>query len=187
MPFSRPEHNLYAPVAGLAVLAAMGVERAAAVLSPLGRRAVWTGALLVLGAWTSLSAVRCVAWHDEERLFGAAVEAGSSSPRVWYNYGNTLLRRGAAADAAVAFAGAAERAPHDAAIWTNLGVAHQRQHSYELAERAYRRAAELTPRDAQIFENLGTLYFARGDLAAAREALPPPSSSSQDAPLPVAP
>jgi hypothetical protein len=165
-----PEHNLYAPMAGLGVLAALGTVRAGAAMSPIGRRVAWVGTLAVLAAWTALTAGRCLAWRDEERIFGTAVAAGSSSPRVWYNYGNTLLQRGAAAAAAGAFRGAAERAPRDAAIWTNLGVAEQRQRSYDAAERAYRRAAELAPRDAQIFENLGTLYLARGDLDAARAA-----------------
>ena len=165
-----PEHNLYAPLAGLGVLVGLGVARAGATMSPSGRRAAWVGTLVVLATWTVLSAGRCLAWRDEERLFGSAVAAGSSSPRVWYNYGNTLLQRGAAAAAAAAFSGAAERAPRDAAIWMNLGVAEQRQGSYDAAERAYRRAAELAPRDAQIFENLGTLYLARGDLDAARSA-----------------
>ena len=165
-----PEHNLYAPLAGVGILAALGTVRVAAALSPRGRRAAWAGMLVVLAMWTALIAARMVTWHDEERLFGAAVAAGSSSPRVWYNYGNALLQRGAAAEAVVAFTAAAERAPHDAAIWTNLGVAQQRQRSYAAAERSYRRAAELAPRDAQIFENLGTLYLARRDLDAARSA-----------------
>ena len=116
------------------------------------------------------AAARCTTWHDEERLFGDAVAAGSPSPRVWYNYGNTLLQRGAEVAAAEAYAGAAERAPHDPAIWSNLGVAYQRQRAYAAAERAYRRAAELAPGDAQIYENLGILFVARGDLPAAREA-----------------
>jgi protein O-mannosyl-transferase len=165
-----PEHNLYAPLAGLGVLAAMATARAASVLSPIGRRVAWASALSVLATWTALTAARCQAWRDERSLFGAAVAAGSSSPRVWYNYGNTLLQRGDVAEAVAAFTGAAARAPHDAAVWTNLGVAEQRQRKYAAAERAYRRAAELRPRDARIVENLGTLYLARGDLEAARAA-----------------
>ena len=165
-----PEHNLYAPLAGLAVLGGLGAERARARLSPGRVRAARGAIVLILALWALRSAARCAAWHDEERLFGTAVAAGSASPRVWYNYGNALLQRGAAGSAAEAFAGAARRAPQDAAIWTNLGVARQRQRSYEAAERAYRRANELAPRDAQILENLGTLYVARGDLAAARDA-----------------
>ena len=146
------------------------MARAAVRLPPVGRRAAWASALTVLAMWTWLTAARCLTWRDEERLFGAAVAAGSASPRVWYNYGNSLLQRGATAEAVAVFTGAAARAPHDAAIWTNLGVAEQRQRSYDAAERAYRRAAELAPRDAQIFENLGTLYLARGDRDAARTA-----------------
>ncbi len=165
-----PEHNLYAPLAGLGALAGIGARRVGAQLAPAVRRAALVASALLLVFWAGLSAGRCAAWHDEERLFGAAVSLGSASPRVWYNYGNALLRRGAGAEAAEALEGAAQRAPRDAAIWTNLGVARQRLHAYDAAERAYRRAAELAPREAQIFENLGTLGLARGDLDAARSA-----------------
>lgn len=165
-----PEHNLYAPLAGLGVLAGIGAARVGSVLAPRLRRAALAASALLLAIWAALSATRCVAWHDEEALFGAAAARGSASPRVWYNYGNALLQRGAAAAAAAAFEGAAQRGPHDAAVWANLGVARQRLGDSDAAERAYRRAAELAPREAQIFEDLGTLYLARGDVDAARTA-----------------
>jgi len=165
-----PEHNLYAPLAGLGMLGGIGVCAAATRLAAPARRAGRAAAIGLLAIWCALTALRCLDWRDEERLFGAAVALGSASPRVWYDYGNALLRRGDAGAAAEAYEGAAERGPHDAEIWTNLGVARQRQGSYDAAERAYRRAAELAPRDAQILENLGTLYLARGDLVAARAA-----------------
>lgn len=165
-----PEHNLYAPLAGIGVLSGIGAQRVAARLPAAWRRAAIVSAALLMGIWATITAARCTLWHDEERLFGAAVADGSASPRVWYDYGNALLARGAVDDAAVAFEGAAERGPNDPAIWANLGVARQRQRSYEAAERAYRRAVDLAPRDAQIYENLGTLYVARGDLTAARAA-----------------
>jgi tetratricopeptide (TPR) repeat protein len=165
-----PEHNLYAPLAGFGMLAGLAAERARAGLRPAARRVATATAMVVLASWGVRSAARCAVWHDEERLFGAAVAAGSASPRVWYNYGNALLQRGAVDEAATAFEGAAARGPNDAAVWANLGVARQRQQAYDAAEHAYRRAAALAPRDAQILENLGTLYLARGDLAAARVA-----------------
>ena len=165
-----PEHNLYAPLAGLGVLGALGVERAGAHMPRTARSALPVALAVLLAGWAGLTAWRCTVWHDEERLFGAAVAADSASPRVWYDYGNALLRRGAVDAAAVAYEGAVRRGPNDAAIWANLGVARQRQRSYDAAERAYRRAAELAPADARIYENLGTLYLTRGDLAAARAA-----------------
>jgi protein O-mannosyl-transferase len=165
-----PEHNLYAPLAGLGVLAGLALERARARSSAAGRRALLAATLVVLAIWAVLTAERCTVWHDQERLFANAVAAGSASPRVWYNYGNALLRRGAVVEAATAFEGAAARGPNDAAVWANLGVARQRQGDYDAAERAYRQAAALAPDDAQIQENLGTLYLARGELEAARAA-----------------
>ena len=101
----------------------IGAARAGAELAPVTRRAALAVTVLLLVFWAGRSAVRCVAWHDEEALFGAAVAAGSASPRVWYNYGNALLQHGAVAQAADVLEGAAQRAPGDAAIWTNLGVA----------------------------------------------------------------
>jgi hypothetical protein len=74
-------------LAGLAVLIGMGIER----LQPQWHRVARVAAVAVLALWAVRAAARCTTWHDEERLFGDAVAAGSPSPRVWYNYGNTLL------------------------------------------------------------------------------------------------
>jgi tetratricopeptide (TPR) repeat protein len=165
-----PEHNLYAPLAGIAVLVGIGIARAGAHLSPVQRRVGGAVILAALALCTLRTAIRCFDWHDEERLFGAAVAAGSHSPRVWFNYGNALLRRRADVRASEVFAGGAQRAPRDARMWENLGVALHRQRAYVAAERAYRRAVELAPGEAQIFENLGSLYAAQGNLHAARAA-----------------
>jgi len=155
---------------GIVLLTGLAVEPARARLPPRWRQAAVGTVVAVLALYALRTATRCATWHDEERLFGAAVASGSRSPRVWYNYGNALLQRGADQRAAEAFTGATQLAPNDAPMWMNLGVALQRQRAYEPAERAYRRAAELAPTDAQTYENLGSLYAARGDLAASRAA-----------------
>ncbi len=165
-----PEHNLYASLAGLAALGGLGADRIRARLPTRSQRLVTGTAILLLVSWGVRSGLRAGDWRDEERLFGQAARAGSRSPRVWYNLGNVLLRRGATAAAAEAFEGALRHAPGDAEIWMNLGVARQKEGLLDSALLAYRRAAALAPDNAQLFENLGTLHLARGDMEEAGEA-----------------
>lgn len=166
-----PEHNLYAPLAGLGVLAAIGVMRlAAAIPSPLARGAIVAGLATPLLAWAVASAARLPDWHDEAGLFSSALALGSESPRVWYNAGNARLAGGDFVGAARLLAGAAARAPGDAAALANLGVARQRAGDLVGAQAAYARAAALAPDDAVLWENLGTLAVQRNDADAARRA-----------------
>jgi Tfp pilus assembly protein PilF len=165
-----PEHNLYAPLAGIGMLAALALQRVLRVASATARRRFAGFAVLLLLAWTALSAWRVTQWRDEATLFGAAAAAGSPSPRVWFNYGNTLLARRELAGATRAFETAARLAPGDAVVWMNLGVSRQQLGDYAAAEDAYRRAARLAPDDPRVWENLGTLFLRRSDPVAARDA-----------------
>lgn len=166
-----PEHNLYAPLAGIGLLLAVGVERLLVPLStPLWRRLAAMPFLLPLVAWAAIDTARLPDWHDEARLFGSALALGSESPRVWYNAGTVRLARGDAVGAAQLLAGAAARAPHDAAALTNLGVARQQSGDLIGAEAAYAKALALAPDDAQLLENIGTLALRRRDPAGARRA-----------------
>lgn len=166
-----PEHNLYAPLAGIAALSARGIEGGLRVRHRAARSLVIAGLGLIVLAWCVRTAARTFDWSDEARLFGSAAEAGAASPRVWYNYGNALMRRGALAEAARAYREAVRRSPHDVAAWTNLGVALQRQGQLDEAIAAYRRAEAMAPPTALLLENLGIALFARGDVGAARESL----------------
>jgi tetratricopeptide (TPR) repeat protein len=148
-----PEHNLYAPLAGLGLLSALGIEagrrRAAAPL----RTAAVAVAIVVLLALAVRTTGRVFDWVAENELFGSAVAAGSLSPRVWFNYGNTLLERRHFGAAAEVFA-----------------VARQQAGDLDGAADAYAHAIRLQPDDAQLFENLGSLALRRGDRGAARTA-----------------
>lgn len=165
-----PEHNLYAPLAGLAILCASALARALRRAAAPLRAAVATVAVLALFGLGLRTAVRVLDWRTEATLFGAAVAAGSLSPRVWFNFGNTLLARRDFRAAADAFAGAVERAPEDGGAWANLAVARQQAGDLDGAADAYARAIALRPDDAQLFENLGSLALRRSDPAAARAA-----------------
>jgi Tfp pilus assembly protein PilF len=164
-----PEHNLYAPLAGLCALLAIAFD-GLALSSPSARR--WFGAAVctLLAVLATFTFLRCRDWRDESTLFASAAHAGSRSPRVWYNLGNSLLQRDMPAEAASAFQQALVYGPRDPEIWMNLGVARQRRHDLDGALDAYRKAASLDPRNAAVFENLGTLYWARRDLPAARRS-----------------
>lgn len=163
-----PEHNLYLPIAGLAVLAAAGSFAAAE-----RRRATrLAGALcvFVLVAYGGRTWARMADWRDEATLFARAAAAGSLSPRVWYNLGNAQMQAGRRGAAVSAYGRAVQLAPADAEAWMNLGVALQLEGRYGDALAAYERALAAGP-SPQLYRNLASLHRARGDLAAARAAL----------------
>lgn len=157
-----PEHNLYAPLAGLAVIIAGAVARAPA------RRLVLAIMSVVILACAARTVVRLRDWHDEARLFASAVALGSASARVWYNHGNARAHANAWSEAADAYRTVLRLAPHDVDAWSNLGVALQRQGQLEAAIDAYTQAAALAPPSAILLENLGTAQRRRGDVAGAR-------------------
>src|SRR5262249_10827474 len=68
-----PEQNLYAPLAGIALLIGLAVEPARARLPLLWRRAAVGMVVAVLALYALRTASRCPTWHDEERLFGTAI------------------------------------------------------------------------------------------------------------------
>jgi len=164
-----PEHNLYAPMAGVGALIALAATRLQARVSTRQQQLLAVVVLAVMAVWGVRTAVRVRDWHDEERLYRSAVAAGATSPRVWYNLGNVLLQRRASTEAAAAFRQALQQAPHDAEVWMNLGVALQSQGLLDGALAAYQQAQALGPPSGLLLENLGTLHLARRDLLAARQ------------------
>jgi len=165
-----PEHSLYAPLAGMAVLIAIGVDRVCNRLRAAWRSLALASVGLIVLVGAARTVVRVSDWADEGRLFRSAVAAPDASPRVWYNYGNTLMREGAEGEAVAAYQQALERAPHDVEAWVNLGVALQRQGRIDDAIRAYRRAASVAAPSATLLENLGTALLAKGDVTGAQQA-----------------
>jgi hypothetical protein len=118
-----PEHNLYAPLAGLAVLIAVATVA-------LEARSVRPWVVIGLACAVTLACaartiVRLGDWRDEARLFASAVAVGSASPRVWYNRQRARTRR-RMERAADAYRTALRFAPNDAEAWTNLGVTASR-------------------------------------------------------------
>jgi len=141
-----PEHNLYAPMAGIAVLLGLALRTAASHLSAGGVRVLRIAAALVLVALALRTAVRVRDWRDERELFGSAAAAGSRSPRIWYNYGNALMASEETRAAAIdAYRVGLQLAPNDALLWLNLGVALHRSGEYAEARRAYERSLAIAP------------------------------------------
>ncbi len=165
-----PEHNLYAPLAGAALVGAESMRLLLRRSAPSWRRAAVALLSSALVAWGLCTVRRQTDWRDEATLFATAAAAGSRSPRVWFNHGNALLAAGDSASA-TAFETASRLAPGDAEIWMNLAISRQRLGDFAAAADAYERAVELAPSDPRIWENFATLEIARGDRDAARAAL----------------
>jgi Flp pilus assembly protein TadD len=163
-----PEHNLYAPLAGIAVCVAAGATHAADRMRVRSRRLAIACIATLLLIYATATVTRLRDWHDEATLFQSAVAAGSTSPRVWYNHANMLVRRGALAAGINAYRKALQLAPHDVDMWMNLGVALQRHGELPAAIDAYTRAVALAPPSALLLENLGTAQLRMGDVHGAR-------------------
>jgi protein O-mannosyl-transferase len=165
-----PEHNLYAPLAGIGMLLALAAARLMERCPRLPARAWAAAAGVVALAWAGQTSARCLDWRDELTLFRAAAAAGSRSPRVWFNLGNGFMRAGRVAEAVPAYEQAIRLAPGDAEFWGNLGVARQKQGELEGAAEAYERSLRLEP-TARVYANLASLEQLRGDVAAAQRAM----------------
>jgi tetratricopeptide (TPR) repeat protein len=179
-----PEHNLYVPLAGLALLAGCGADvlwsgtparesigARHLVLAPRYGRVLQPIAAAVLLALAARTALRVLDWRDELTLFRSAAAAGSRSPRVHFNLGNLQLARGDLAAAAASFETAVRWEPRDGQAWGNLAVVRQRRGDVEGALAAYSNSLRLRPGAPAVWENLASLHIARGDLAAARRSL----------------
>lgn len=160
------EHNLYAPLAGLSAVTAIGFHR----MARSSRIVAAAATLGLVGAWSVASWRHSADWIDERRLFASAAANGAASPRVWFNLGNTHLADGKLADAIEAYRQTLERTPADGLAWMNLAVAQQRSGQLDAALAAYRRALTALPNEARIYENLGTLLIRRGDRDGAAHA-----------------
>ncbi len=165
-----PEHNLYSPLAGIGVLLGLTGAGLAPRFAKLPRRLFQGSVVVALLLLAHRTSARVNDWHDDQTLFASAAAAGSLSPRVWYNLGNSLMPMAADRPRAIAaYREGVRLAPHDPALWMNLAVALQVEKQLDEAGAAYERAIALAP-SALAYENLGTLYMARGDTEAARAA-----------------
>jgi len=87
-----------------------------------------------------------------------------------YMMGNSMLRRGEAAEATKEFRRAIELNPSFANAYTNLGMALEQSGDAEGARAQYLKALSLAPQDFVAQANLGRLAYLRGDNRAAIEA-----------------
>jgi hypothetical protein len=152
-----PEHNLYAPLAGLAVLIGMGIER----LQPQGHRVARGAAVAVLALWAVRGAAR-TRRGDEERC------SAMRSPPVAVAARLVQLRQHAAA----ARREGRCRRGHAGAAEARRAIGHleQPRRCVSAPARLRRRRARLsacgrarTGRRADLREP-GDLFVARGDL-----------------------
>lgn len=101
--------------------------------------------------------------------------AQTASPDVYRDIGNTLMRRGRAADAAKSYEDALRLRPDFHEARRGLALAFMKLGRHADAEREFRRIVAARPRDASAHYDLGCALSARGRhddaLASYREAL----------------
>ncbi len=125
--------------------------------------------------WQELAFAKGLEGDHEEaaRLFETSIEKYDKSPKVWRNYGVSLLHLGRFGEAADAFRSALQLTPPDLGVlWRSLGRAEVAAGRFEEAAAALRRAAELMPEDAPTRDFLAQALLRRAQehLQAGEEA-----------------
>jgi Flp pilus assembly protein TadD len=164
------DHYLYLSVAGLAYLAAVGVNKLATIKSTRTSRLAWVRpnvvivmfALLVL-ACTAAAAGENRAWADSYSLWSKVARV---RPNYWgghYNTGLALLDARRFEDARWSLLRARELKPDEASIWNALGRAYDGLGEVSAAVASFKLSLQLDPEMFQSHNDLGAVYFKIGD------------------------
>jgi protein O-mannosyl-transferase len=167
------EHRLYLPALGLFLLAAVGLERAAAALPALAARP--HGAWLVAGPLVALLGAGTVArnevWRDPAVLYADEVGSGPGASRGLLTLGMRLRVTGRLEEAAAVLRRALTLEPDNLGARVNLANVIRDQGDLAAAERLYRETTELAPAWGPGWHALGVYLLNHGRPLEARLAL----------------
>lgn len=168
---SMAERFFYIPAAGLWLLAADLLSRAAARVPRRALAAAGAAAVVALAVRASF---RNRDWLDDVTLFRSAVAAEPTSVMAHFNSGNSLKDVGDLAGAEAQWQAALALAPEDPGAHAQLGTLAAVRGDYRSAEQHYRVAlrgdpslAEAHLNLARILERTGRIQEARGHYLAA--------------------
>jgi tetratricopeptide (TPR) repeat protein len=154
------EHRMYLPLALLAVLAALGVQRL------LGARGV-----LLCFLWAAVLGVltfeRNGDYRSEYALWTDTVAKNPSSARAHSNLGKALLDAGRTEEAFGQLVESLRVGPELPAAHFDLGLILERQGRSDEAREHYAAAVRLNPKYAEAHINLGVALMKSGDAASA--------------------
>lgn len=159
------ERRMYLPLAGFAVLFALGGWRALLAATGSPRRASQLGALLALALVVALGATtraRARDYADAERLWRSVLRVLPEQPRALLNLGESLRRQGRLDEAEPLFVEALRVYPSYARAEAHLGLLAEERGRHDEAEAHLRRALELDPLHGDVRTNLGEIQARAG-------------------------
>ncbi len=167
------EHRLYLPSLGLFLLAAVGLERAAAALPALAarRHAPWLLAAPLLAALGAGTVARNETWRDPVALYADEAGSGPGASRGLLSLGVRLRLSGRLDEAAAVLRRALALEPGNLGARVNLANVLRDRGERAAAERAYREVTELGPDYPPGWHALGLFLMGQGRLPEARAAL----------------
>lgn len=149
------ERYLYAPLIGIALAVAAGLDR-------LGRAGAGRGAALAASIFATLILLRVGQWREGIRLYEGNVRQYPAAHRARTNLGLAYYEAGRFDEAAREYEAAIAAQPGYALAHLNLGACYRAMERPAEAETEYRSAHRLSPRDFRPVFNLGSVLAARG-------------------------
>lgn len=167
------EHRLYLPSLGLFLLAAVGLERAAAALPALALRphGAWALAAPLVAALAAGAVVRNEDWRDPSVLYADEAGNGPGASRGLLTLGMQLRVSGKLDEAAAVLRRALALEPGNMGARVNLANVLRDQGDHAAAERMYRETTELAPGFGPGWHALGIYLLGRGRTLEARLAM----------------
>jgi len=161
------EHRLYFPSAFALSLVPAGLALAAQGRSARTRNILTAGFLLALLALAARAGARNLEWSSAAGLLASNARAAPSNGRVYYNWGQELVREKKFGESLPKYT-QAEKLGYTEAPFA-LGAAYQQLGKMNEAVAAYGRALQVHPRPAEVWINLGLLAKQGGDAQKAEE------------------
>ncbi len=160
------EHRMYLPLAGVLIVAVLGVWRGLQVLAPRRARLRQGLAVGLLGIAVALlgasTARRNQDYRDERTMWTDTVAKRPHNAFARNSLGYALVQEGRDDAALQQFREAARLQPDDPGAYNNLGLTLARLGRFEDALAEYRRAIQAAPEHPQAYSNLGIAYAQMG-------------------------
>jgi len=165
------ERYLYSPLAGLALIAGIFVER---IFSSLGDRSARTNLARVctascVAAMMIFTAHRGYVWSDEYRLWEDAFKKDDRAGLVLTNLGNQIKQRAMPRDPCPLFERSVKYNPDRFEAYVGLGECEVRRGDPREAKRLFIQALNHAPDPKGALEGLSQLFILEGDYEKARQ------------------
>jgi tetratricopeptide (TPR) repeat protein len=176
------DRYLYLPSIGFCLLAAMGLEAAAARFGERRRQVFTYATAAACVLFFAFTVFQNETWSDDFAMAGQAIKHDPNRPFLYNYLGAMYGETGKMADAEAQYRRALELRPDYFDALTNLGDVYRAQNRFPEAEEAYRKAVDAGAPYYNTYYNLANVYIAtkrypEAAAALARAAEVDPASS----------